>query len=39
MGVLKLNIDGAAFEKIHKAGVGALHRNERGEVVMALSKI
>ncbi|XXG86241.1 hypothetical protein AAC387_Pa11g1173 [Persea americana] len=38
-GVVKLNVDGVIFENVQKAGVGAVLRDEKGNVIMALSKI
>ena len=38
-GVLKLNMDGAIFDKLQKVGVEVILRDEKGNVVMAMSKI
>ncbi|XXG80166.1 hypothetical protein AAC387_Pa09g1097 [Persea americana] len=38
-GVFKLNMDGAMFAKIQKAGVGAIVKDEAGNVIMAMSKL
>ncbi|CAI9773285.1 unnamed protein product [Fraxinus pennsylvanica] len=37
-GFLKLNVDGAIFHHLHKAGVGSVLRGQEGKVLMAASK-
>ncbi|XP_042972972.1 uncharacterized protein LOC122304773 [Carya illinoinensis] len=37
-GVFKLNVDGATFLNQHSAGIGAILRDSKGEVLMAASK-
>ncbi|XP_042962388.1 uncharacterized protein LOC122296651 [Carya illinoinensis] len=37
-GVFKLNVDGATFLNQHNAGIGAILRDSKGEVLMAASK-
>ncbi|CAI9778901.1 unnamed protein product [Fraxinus pennsylvanica] len=37
-GFLKLNVDGAIFHHLHKAGVGSVLRDQEGKVLMAASK-
>ncbi|KAF5478189.1 hypothetical protein F2P56_004771 [Juglans regia] len=39
VGSLKLNVDGAMFFDRHKAGIGAVLRDDKGDVVLAASKI
>eukprot|EP00268_Persea_americana_P015628 TRINITY_DN1729_c0_g1_i3.p1 TRINITY_DN1729_c0_g1~~TRINITY_DN1729_c0_g1_i3.p1 ORF type:complete len:102 (-),score=19.59 TRINITY_DN1729_c0_g1_i3:758-1063(-) len=39
VGVLKLNVDGAMFDKLNKAGVEAVLGDEKGNVIMATRKI
>ncbi|CAI9785388.1 unnamed protein product [Fraxinus pennsylvanica] len=36
---LKLNVDGATFKELDKAGIGAVLRDHSGQVIMAMSKI
>ncbi|KAF5444910.1 hypothetical protein F2P56_034002 [Juglans regia] len=38
-GSLKLNVDGAVFDDLHKAGVGVVLRDDAGMVIMATSKV
>ena len=37
-GRVKLNVDGAIFQDVQKAGVGATLQDEKGSVIMDLSK-
>ncbi|XXG80046.1 hypothetical protein AAC387_Pa09g0995 [Persea americana] len=37
--IFKLNVDGAVFAKIQKAGVGAIFRDKVGNVIMAMTKL
>lgn len=36
---MKLNVDGAMFFDHHKARIGAILRDNKGEIVMAASKV
>lgn len=38
-GYLKLNVNGAMFCDLYRAGVGAIHRDDKGDIVMAASKV
>ncbi|KAF5444601.1 hypothetical protein F2P56_033721 [Juglans regia] len=38
-GFLKLNVDGAIFPDHHKAGIGIILRDEKGDVIAACSKL
>ncbi|KAF5459270.1 hypothetical protein F2P56_023231, partial [Juglans regia] len=38
-GWLKLNVDGAIFSELHKAGVGVVLRDDAGKVILSASKV
>lgn len=37
-GIVKLNVDGAIFQDVQKAGVGAILQDEKESVIMDLGK-